>query len=164
MKIGSTTIGSDGCLVCSLATLFQVNPVTIIRNKELFNSLGELSLGEACTYLGGKLRKRTTKLTMNGVVLAKTKHYAPKFPTHFFLLDTRNDEMIDPLDNPAFRRPNKYKVSEYIVIDDTHLLWMEIEDSIHKAEEAVDKAKGLRKSSLGRFIERSKKLLSTFLS
>lgn len=165
LKLGSTTVGKDGCLVSSIATLFQVDPKVIIALPKVINSRGECDIKRCVELLGGKIRYRGTNRP-NGWCVAKTKHYAKQgVPTHFFSFN--EGVMIDPLDNPTMRKENIYSIVEYIAIDNIKLDFTrkDLESRLATAERALKGGRitGARKSSVLKFLERGKKFLSTLL-
>ena len=164
LKIGSTTVYKDGCVVCSLATLFQIDPKVIISIPKAINSLGECDLKRVTEFLGGKVAYRGKKQP-TGWCMAKTGHYKKQGVTNHYFCFNEN-VAIDPLMFPCDRTLNPYKVEEYIVITDIKLDFTieDLERRLRIAESAIDRVSGLRKSSLIRFLERGKQILSNLFS
>ena len=165
LKLGSTTVGKDGCLVSSIATLFQVDTKAVISLPKVINSRGECDIKRCVELLGGKLRYRGNKRP-EGWCIAKTEHYKKqKVPTHFFSFC--DGVMIDPLDNPTMRRENIYSIVEYIAIDNIKLDFTreDLESRLATAERALlsGRLSGLRESVVVKFITRGKEILSKFL-
>lgn len=157
LKLGSTTVGKDGCLVSSIATLFQVDPKVIIALPKVINARGECDIKRCVELLGGKIRYRGTNRP-SGWCIAKTKHYAKQgVPTHFFIFN--EGVMIDPLLNPTQRLENIYTISEYIKIDEIKLDFTlpDLQERLEKAEKALESGRlsGARKNAVIRFIDRA---------
>lgn len=166
LKLGSTTIGKDGCLVSCLASVFQVDPTVILKIPKAINSRGEADIKRVVEFLGGKLVYRG-KIDPKTLCIAKTYHYKKQgVPTHFFI--HTDGMMIDPLLHPTGRMPNIYKVEEFIHISGIKLDFRisDLQARLATAEKAIESGRlsGARASSVVRFIERGKKILSTFFS
>lgn len=164
LKLGSTTVYKDGCTVCSLATLFQVDPTVILAIPKAFNSRGEADVKRIVEFLGGKIAYRGKKKPI-GWCMARTKHYAKQgVPSHYFSFC--ENVAIDPLMFPCDRILNPYKVEEYIVFTGVKLdfSYEDLERRLRIAEAALDRVSGLRKSSLLRFLERGKQILLNLFS
>lgn len=162
LKLGSTTVYRDGCVVCSLATLFQVDPTIILEIPKAFNSRGESEIKVIVDHLGGHVRYRGVKKPV-GWCLAKTAYYkGVGVPTHFFCYNPQTLECIDPLQNPSFRQTCIYPISEYIWIDNIKIDFAreDAEGRLKIAEYSLHRLGGLRKSSVMRFIERLKNYLT----
>ena len=168
LKLGSTTIGKDGCVVMSLATILQVDPLLILNVKGAFNSLGECDIKRVLEYFGAKLTYRG-RSRPTGICMAKTAYYKKAgVPTHFFPYIPETNECIDPLQHPTFRGKNMYPISEYLWIDGVKLDFTaeDLQKRITIAENALKRGRltGLRESSVVYFINRAKKILSSLLS
>ncbi len=160
LKLGNTTIGKEGCVVMSLATLFQVDPLYIL-SLPVFNKYGECDIKRCVELLGGRLAYRGIKRP-TGYCMAKTAYYKRVgVPTHFFPYDLRTNECIDPLQHPTFRAPSIYPIEEYLWIEGIKLDFTreDLEKRLSIAERALPRLKGLRLSSVARFIERVKRYL-----
>tara|TARA_R110000868_G_scaffold13556_1_gene63064 strand:+ start:625 stop:1170 length:546 start_codon:yes stop_codon:yes gene_type:complete len=164
MKLGTTNVYEDGCVVSSLSTLFQVEPNWIISLKGVINSRGECDISRFMEYLGGKIPYRG-KIAPNGWCLAKTNYYK-KF--HYFCYNRDTGECIDPLLNPTARQPNRYPIIEYIWLTNIKLDFtaQDLEKRVTVAENALKSGRlsGLRSNFVVRFIKRAKDILSSFLS
>lgn len=115
-KLGNSklTVGAAGCVVQSLATIFQVDPTVILAMKDCFNAKGEANIGEIVRRLGGKALPRTTKAP-KGWCIAITDNYAPTWPTHFFPVNVDAKKQVDPLDNPAkVEELAGYRITQYL--------------------------------------------------
>lgn len=164
IKLGSTTIGKDGCVVMSLATLFQVDPTFILSIQGAFNKKGECDIKKVVEFLGGTVPYRG-KLPPIGWCLAKTGHYAKAgVPTHFFPYNAQTKQAIDPLQHPTSRQENIYSIDEYIWISDVVLDFTkeDLQKKLDTAVLAFPKASGQRFKTMSRFIERVKSMLKFF--
>jgi hypothetical protein len=115
MKIGSSklTIGGYGCLVQSMATLFQVDTKVILTIPGAFSSTGLANTSVIAKALGGEALP-ATKTTPKGWCMAMTDNYSPQFPTHFFVVNAEQKLQTDPLDFPSVVEPLAgYKIIEY---------------------------------------------------
>lgn len=161
-RLGTTTIPKDGCAVMSLATLFQRDPLEVLA-LGTFNSRGEMDIRKTIEALGGKLTYRGQKKPI-GWCMAKTDHFKPYSPTHFFPLN--DAQCIDPLDYPARRKDNSYRITEYLWIEGVKLDFTreDLEKRLKIAEAALRRTHGLRHNSVVRFLMRGKEILSNLLS
>lgn len=108
LTLGPTgpTIGKDGCLFMSLCTLYQVDPVQMLKNSGLFDAQGNLYsdyFAKACggEYLGIVDQSQLAQLAADWCI-AMTNYYETSFHTeHFFCFNHRTGEGIDPLKFPA---------------------------------------------------------------
>lgn len=118
MKIANSklTIGGEGCVVMSMATLFQVDPKIILAIPGAFTSEGLAITGVIAAALGGKALP-AQKTPPKGWCMAVTNKYAPQFPTHFFPFNADVALRVDPLDFPAEPERNNYGIVEYRPFD-----------------------------------------------
>lgn len=99
------TVHSDGCFLCSIATLYQ-RPVTeLLGVQGAFTATGALVSEVLAQHCGGDAQAPTID-HLQGWMIAQTDHYAPHYPTHFFCINLDTKQMIDPLDFPAVVKPN----------------------------------------------------------
>jgi len=161
IKLGPTTISKDGCVVMSLATLFQVDPTFILSVQGAFNKKGECDIKKVVEFLGGKVDFRGT-IPPIGWCMAKTDYYSKVgFPTHFFIYNAQTKQAIDPLQNPTFRQDNIYPITEYLWISGIRLDFTkeDLQKRLDTAVLALPKVSGQRLKMLSRFIERVRKML-----
>ncbi len=105
------TLGTASCLITCLAILSDKTPSevnTLLKTNNGFS--GPLVIVETAAKLLGLryLVDRTTPLLIP--CIAVTDHFAPKFPTHFFV-DLGNGRIIDPLDGQT--KSNPYNIIGY---------------------------------------------------
>lgn len=114
LKIGNSklTISGFGCVVQSIATLFQVDPKIILAIPGAFTPEGLAVIPVIAKALGGEALP-ATKTAPKGWCMAVTDRYAPQFPTHFFPFNADVGLRADPLDNPATPEKNDYRIVEY---------------------------------------------------
>lgn len=106
------TIGSHGCFVASMATLFQKPIEEILKIKNAIDKYGNLNSAIVAKACGGAALTATTT-PPDGWCIAVTNQYAPTFPTHFFLCNPKLKKQIDPLDFPCAPEKLSYPVIEY---------------------------------------------------
>lgn len=164
LKIGNVSFPRYGCLVCSIATLYQSHPITLLESKKGIISNGDADTKVLAVLCGGEALPKV-KTPISGWCIAMTKHYAVSgYPTHFYCYNHDTQEMIDPLDYPAVRKPNKYKIAEYRPFTSIRLDFAreDLEKRLNLAESALksDRISGVRKTSLVRFAERVTSFLS----
>lgn len=114
LKIGNSklTIGGYGCVVQSMATLFQVDTKIILAIPGAFTLEGLARTDVIARALGGKALP-SQKTPPKGWCMAVTNRYAPQFPTHFFPFNADIGLRVDPLDFPADPERNEYGIIEY---------------------------------------------------
>lgn len=114
LKIGKSklTIGGEGCVVMSMATLFQVDPKIILAIPGAFTPSGLAVTSVIARALGGEALP-AQKTPPQGWCMAVTDNYAPQFPTHFFPFDGASNKRTDPLDFPSGVEQNGYRIVEY---------------------------------------------------
>jgi len=127
LKIGKTnlTLGSHGCLICSLAMILKRPPYEILQ--ELNESVaftdkthpkgeGLLDWWRASSVL--KFGYRYVKKTdSNRICIAETNYWRNKgVPQHFFVR-LNVDTIADPLDYPVIERLCNYNIVSYRIID-----------------------------------------------
>lgn len=164
VKLGKVTLGSHGCLVCSIANLYQSHPLTLLESKKGIIWNGDADTKVLAVLCGGEALPKV-KTPISGWCIAMTKHYAASgYPTHFYCYNHDTQEMIDPLDYPAVRKSNKYKIAEYRPFTGIRLDFIreDLEKRLNLAESALkrDRISGMRKTSLVRFVERVTSFLS----
>jgi hypothetical protein len=106
LKLGMSklTVGGYGCLVQSIATLFQIDTVGILSISGAVNAQGYANTSLIAKALGGEALP-ATKTPPKGWCIAMTDHYAPQFPTHFLVVNADTKQQVDPLDYPAKVEP-----------------------------------------------------------
>ncbi len=112
------TIGSHGCFIACLATLYQKNPTDIIAIPGAVNSGGYVNSVMVANKYGGEAKKavkpQDAATLPEGWCVAMTDHYKNAgYPTHFFLVNPAKKLQIDPLDYPAQADPLVYPIVEY---------------------------------------------------
>lgn len=113
LKPSRLSVGDYGCFAMSLATLYQEDPRKILEIPGAFDRSGLLYSGIISKSLGG-LALPKTKSPPKGWAVAMTDHYAPRFPTHFFLVNHDLGMQIDPLKYPAnIENKISFKIVEY---------------------------------------------------
>lgn len=114
LRLGKSklTISSHGCFVSSLAMLYQKHPREIIAIPGGITDSGLVVSGAIAKACGGEALPKTD-VPPQGWCIAMTNHYAPDFPTHFFVVHPQKKLQIDPLDFPCQPEPLTYRVLEY---------------------------------------------------
>lgn len=115
MKLGRTklTMGSHGCLVSAMSTIYQSSPPAILKISGGITNDGLVVTGTVALALGGKALP-ATKVPPNGWCIAVTDFYKNAgYPTHFFVMNAQTKQQIDPLDLPARVEPLSYPIVEY---------------------------------------------------
>jgi hypothetical protein len=108
------SIHGYGCFLCSLASLFQVDPLDIFEIPNAFDSGGLLRpnvIAEACggQYVGKM--PTNSKWQVHGWQIGETDFYKNKgFPTHFILVNFDTKQQVDPLKLPPLIEPLKYPI------------------------------------------------------
>ncbi len=114
-KLGKSTltVGDYGCFLCSIATLFQKDPTTLLGVSEAFTDDGILNSNILAQFCGGVAGAKTTDAP-EGWCIAQTDHYASKgFTQHFFCVNVQTKEQIDPLKFPAAIEPLTFNIQSY---------------------------------------------------
>lgn len=167
LTIGASglTIHQYGCLLCSMATLYQRNPLDLLKIEGGVTKTGLLVTATIAKALGGSAKK-ATKTAPDGWCIAMTKHYASHgYPTHFFCYNPSTKEMIDPLDYPAKVRQLAYKIDHYRPFDGIRLDlashddaevsgYLSLAERIKRIQKALQRATGARLKSLQRALDR----------
>jgi hypothetical protein len=114
-KLGksSLTVGDYGCFLCSIATLYQKSPAELLGVAEAFDDQGILNSNILAQCCGGTAGTKTTDAP-EGWCIAQTDHYASKgFTQHFFCVNVKTKEQIDPLKFPAAIEPLTFNIQSY---------------------------------------------------
>lgn len=115
LRIGTSklTVGGYGCLVQTMATLFQVDTSVILAIPGAFTPEGLARTDVIARALGGKALP-ATQTAPKGWCMAMTDHYSPQFPTHFFAVNIERKLQVDPLDFPSkVEQLAGYRIVEY---------------------------------------------------
>lgn len=112
------TIGSHGCFVASLATLYQRAIPDILAIEGAVNSGGyvnsQLVAKKYNGNAGAPVKPGQEAQLPKGWCIAVTDHYkAAGYPTHFFCVNVEKKLQIDPLDFPAQPEELVYPIVEY---------------------------------------------------
>ena len=111
------TIGSHGCFVAALATLYQRPVRDVLAIDGAVNNGGYVNSQIVAKAFGGSALppvKPTATVLPKGWCIAMTDHYKEAgYPTHFFLVNVEKKLQIDPLDSPAQVEPLVYPIVEY---------------------------------------------------
>ena len=114
------TIGGYGCFLTSLTNLAggKVSPPVLAERKkdDGFVDGGLLISSVIAEELEMKATGRT-KTPPDGWCIGVTADYAPKYPTHFLMVNVKEGLQIDPLDYPARPEPITYNFYEYRTFD-----------------------------------------------
>lgn len=120
MRLGKSklTVGSHGCFVSSLATLYQKTPEAILAIPGAINDNGYVNshlVAKACGGLAtAPLFPGKESMLPKGWCIAMTDYYKQAgYPTHFFLVNVEKKLQIDPLDFPAQAEELVYPIVEY---------------------------------------------------
>lgn len=116
VKLGKTkmTIGSHGCFVCAIATLYQVHPLDILKIPGAITDKGLVVSGVIAKALGGTVSIEDE--APEGWCVAVTDEYDEQgYPTHFFPYNAEGTKRVDPLDMPANIETNDYRITKYRV-------------------------------------------------
>ncbi len=148
------TVHGYGCFVCSIATLYQIDPAELLEVPKAFTKEGLLDSSKLAQFCGGEVTKKL--IAPDGWCIAMTDHYKDQgFETHFFCVNTQTNEMVDPLKFPARIEPISYKIKHYRVFTNTVLDTRSVRTLVvAKLQNALKFAKGLRKRVIERLIER----------
>ena len=106
------TVGGWGCFFCDLCTLYQVDPLEMLKHTELWDNNGNID-SNAFAKLCGGVALPPSKTPVKGISIGITNKYAPQSPTHFVVVDMDADKEIDPLDFPAVVEKRTYNFYEY---------------------------------------------------
>lgn len=111
---------THGCFVSSLAMLSQKHPSELLRD-EFFVDGGYIISSEAAKSVGLRFRASTSIPPKTGWHIGVTNQYAPKYPTHFLLVNPEKQLQIDPLkENPEIEKLS-YKIIQYRVFSGSPL-------------------------------------------
>lgn len=105
-------VGTHGCFFCMLCTIYQVDPLIMLRRKELWDKNGNIYSDIFAKICGGE-RLPTTAVAPKEWCIGVTNKYAPNFPTHFVLVNPELKQQADPLDSPAQVETQDYSFFEY---------------------------------------------------
>ena len=122
VRLGKTrmTIGTHGCYVCALATLYQVHPLDILKIPGAITNDGLVVSSVVAAHFGGTFQFSNT--APKGWCVAVTDFYKPQdYPTHFFPFNAEKKTQIDPLDFPAKFEQAAYPITQYRVFTNTKL-------------------------------------------
>jgi hypothetical protein len=114
-KLGKSTLNVDGygCFLCSIATLYQKHPTELLGVAEAFDDQGILNSGILAQFCGGSAGAKMTDAP-EGWCIAQTDHYASKgFTQHFFCVNVKTKQQIDPLAFPATIAPLTFAIQSY---------------------------------------------------
>lgn len=124
----NTTLGKSGCLITSCSNMDAIlhngigrTPLQIMNifiTTAAIDNQGELTLSIGSKALNWKYTK-TDKKPVNKIVIAETDCYISMgIPQHFFLINTANSKVIDPLDDePKWKvKPAKYVIVSYRIV------------------------------------------------
>ena len=107
------TINGYGCLLVSVATLFQRDPVDILKAPGCITDAGLSVLAKMAAFCGG-VYKGESDMAPAGWCIAVTDHYKPQgVDTHFFCVNKALGLQIDPLDKNPAPEPLTYKILKY---------------------------------------------------
>lgn len=116
------TIHGWGCYVVSLANLYQVHPLDILKIPGAVNSDGLVVSEIAAAHFGGKFTKVDPTQPPTGWCIAQTNAFAHLgYPTHFFCVNPQLQLQVDPLDFPAKYEKLTYPIVNYRVFTNTKL-------------------------------------------
>lgn len=120
LRLGTSklTVGSHGCFVACLATLYQRTPKQIMDIEGAVNSGGYVNSQLVAKACGGSalapVKPGNEPSLPKGWCVAVTDYYkAAGYPTHFFLVNVEKKLQIDPLDFPAQAEELVYPIVEY---------------------------------------------------
>lgn len=107
------TVGGFGCFLCSLATIYQRSPQSLLSIPNAVTPEGLLIASVIASNCGGEALP-ATNVPPQGWCIAQTDHYAPLgFSTHFFVCNPQANQMVDPLKFPALIEPISYHIVNY---------------------------------------------------
>lgn len=139
LRLGTTNVGRDGCVVTTVSSITQIPLEKILKSKAIMRN-GEIDLQALGKEFGFSISRSTRPPSR--WCMAKTYLLRP----HYFAYNPQTKEMIDPLDYPAGRRPNIYRIYEYITFSNTKLNFSEpaeisIENKINNLEKRYSREK-----------------------
>jgi len=105
------SMANYGCLITSIAMILRIQPDEVLHKvKKCFNTQGLLvwAHAEKALIMKHTYHSKEARKTM-ALVIAETDNYKPKNPQHFFLW-LGDNMIVDPLDYPAIKKPNKYNI------------------------------------------------------
>lgn len=109
------TIHGYGCLLVSIANLYQKSPVELLKVAGGVTADGLVVSNILAQYCGGAALPKTTQPpVLNQWCIAMTDKFKEQgFPTHFFCVNMATKQQIDPLDFPAQIEPLSYPIVEW---------------------------------------------------
>ncbi len=115
LPLSNLTIGNDGCLLCSMATLGQVSPVNLLNTVGGFVQ-GGLVVPDTLAKVMGMFYVGSTTVPPKGWCIGRTDAYASKgYPTHFLCVNVDTNQMVDPLHYPSGVETLTYHINQYRV-------------------------------------------------
>ena len=110
------TMANYGCYITSIAMLAQKHPTELLQNG-LFANGGYIYSSRAAKAVGLAYKGATRMPPKKGWCIGVTNKYAPKWPTHFLLVNPSEGLMVDPLKiNPKVEKLT-YRISQYRLFD-----------------------------------------------
>lgn len=112
------TIGSHGCFVAALASLYQRPVRDVLAIEGAVNNGGYVNSQVVAKHFNGlalpPVKPQDAPTLPKGWCIAMTSYYsAAGYPTHFFLVNVEKKLQIDPLDFPAQPEELTYPIVEY---------------------------------------------------
>lgn len=105
-------VSTYGCFFCMLCTIYQVDPLEMLKHTELWDANGNIDSSLFAKLCGGSALPRVTA-PPKGWCIGVTNKYAPQFPTHFVMVNMEKNQQIDPIDYPAQIETRTYNFFEY---------------------------------------------------
>lgn len=115
LKLGRSklTVPGYGCFAVALGTLYQKPLKEILAIPGGITDDGLVVASVIARACGG-VAMPATNAVQDGWCIAVTDKYALQgFPTHFFLVNKKANQQIDPLDYPAQVETLSYPIREY---------------------------------------------------
>lgn len=107
------TIHGYGCLLVSMANLYQRPPLEIMTIPGAFTTEGLAVTGTIARACGGESLPATATPPRGWCIAMTNKYASVGVPTHFFLVNAQLGLQVDPLDFPAIPEPISYPIVEY---------------------------------------------------